>query len=47
MNKEIGRRDFLKAAVAGAAGLAAAGALGGAAGDAFGGALGGVLNKLF
>ena len=31
MNKEIGRRDFLKAAVAGAAGLAAAGALGGAA----------------
>ena len=31
MNKEIGRRDFIKAAVAGAAGLAAAGALGGAA----------------
>ena len=31
MSKEIGRRDFLKAAVAGAAGLAAAGALGGAA----------------
>ncbi len=31
MSKEIGRREFLKAAVAGAAGLAAAGALGGAA----------------
>ncbi len=31
MSKEIGRRDFLKAAVAGAAGLAATGVLGGAA----------------
>ena len=31
MSKEIGRREFLKAAVAGAAGLAAAGALGGSA----------------
>ena len=30
MNKEVSRRDFLKAAAAGAAGMAAAGVLGGA-----------------